>query len=148
MSDMSDMSDESDDNCVICLSEFTPPIKYFKLCGHYFCAECIQHLFSTMNNTIKCPVCRKESTKKDIITVQDVTEINDSPKLHEIYQIISKFSGKFIIFSQFNILEKFQTLLNKKHLKALTFEEYNEPNICGCFVISSLFGDADVNKRF
>jgi SNF2 family DNA or RNA helicase len=119
-----DVNDENEDTCVICLGEFTPPIKYFKLCGHYFCGNCVEHLHS-QDNTVKCPVCRKDNTKQDIITVQDVMEINDSPKLHEMHQIISKYSGKFIIFSQFNILEKFQTLLNKKGLKALTFEEYS-----------------------
>ena len=112
-----------DDHCAICLNEHTPPIKYFKLCGHYFCSTCIDERISS--HTFKCPICRKEMTKSDIIMVQDVTEINESSKLHEIYNILSKSSDKFIIFSQFNILDKFYSQLNKKKINTMTYEEYS-----------------------
>lgn len=118
---------EINDECAICLNQYTPPITYFKKCGHYFCNECVNHLFEIVvsNAIIKCPICRKESTKQEIITVQEVQEINDSPKLHEIYKIILNSPDKFIIFSQFNILDKFQSQLKKRNVKTLTFEDYN-----------------------
>jgi SNF2 family DNA or RNA helicase len=112
---------EIDDWCAICLNKHTPPITYFKLCGHYFCSECIELMTIHTNN---CPLCRKTTTKSDIIMVQDLTEINESPKLYEIYNILSKSSERFIIFSQFNILDKFYTQLNKKKINTMTYEEY------------------------
>ena len=127
---------EIDDYCAICLGEHTPPIKYLKLCGHYFCSVCIEQGLST--NIIKCPICRKETTKQEIITVQDITEINESPKLHEIYKIVSKSSEKFIIFSQFNILDKFHTQINKKDINAMMFDEYSiNQEECQVLLLSS-----------
>ena len=130
---------EIDDNCAICLCEHTPPIKYFKLCGHYFCSTCIDALMGM--SSIKCPICRKETTRNDIVTVQDITEINESPKLHEIYKFLSKSSDKFIIFSQFNILDKFYTQLNKKKINTMTYEEYSRnpatQNECQVLLLSS-----------
>ncbi len=137
-SDDNDGDKEDDDNnCVICLCEYTPPIKYFKKCGHYFCEDCVEYLFTTVNK-IKCPVCRTESTKQEIITVKEVNEINDSPKLHEIYEIIMNSSDKFIIFSQFNILDKVQIQLTKRNIKSLTFGEYNmNKDDCKVLLLSS-----------
>ena len=121
-----------DDNCAICLGEHTQPIKYFKLCGHYFCSTCIDELYSNVSylstTHIKCPICRKETPKNDIILVQDVGEINDSPKLHEIYKILLNSSDKFIIFSQFNVLDKFHSQFSKKNINAMTYEEYSSYN--------------------
>lgn len=129
-------NEDIDDNCAICLGEHTPPIKYFKMCGHYFCNECIQPNFK--ENIIKCPICRKETLKQDIITVQDVEEINSSPKLHEIYDILSTSSQKFIIFSQFNILDKFQCQLNKRKFVSMGFDEYSKNrDECQVLLLSS-----------
>jgi SNF2 family DNA or RNA helicase len=129
-------NEEVDDNCAICLGEHTPPIKYFKTCGHYFCSICIELVLNT--NMIKCPICRKETNKQDIITVQDVEEINESPKLHEIYEILSKSSDKFIIFSQFNILDKFHNQLHKRNISAMTFDEYSgNKDECQVLLLSS-----------
>jgi SWI/SNF-related matrix-associated actin-dependent regulator 1 of chromatin subfamily A len=87
---------------------------------------------------IKCPICRKETNKQDIITVQDVEEINESPKLHEIYEILSKSSDKFIIFSQFNILDKFHNQLHKRNISAMTFDEYSgNKDECQVLLLSS-----------
>jgi SNF2 family DNA or RNA helicase len=127
---------EIDDNCAICLGEHTPPIKYFKMCGHYFCSGCIELAFT--QTIIKCPICRKETAKGDIITVKDVEEINSSPKLHEIYNILSTSSQKFIIFSQFNILDKFQSQLHKRNIFAMGFDEYSKNrDECQVLLLSS-----------
>jgi SNF2 family DNA or RNA helicase len=129
-------NEEVDDNCAICLGEHSPPIKYLKLCGHYFCGSCIE--VSLRDTNIKCPICRKETTKHDIITVQTVEEINESPKLHEIYNVIQKSSDKFIIFSQFNILDKFQSQLNKREIDTMLFDEYSkQQNECQVLLLSS-----------
>jgi SNF2 family DNA or RNA helicase len=129
---------EIDDNCAICLDEHTPPIKYFKLCGHYFCSSCIDLIGK---NRFNCPICRKETTINDIVTVQNITEINESPKLYEIYNILSKSSDKFIIFSQFNILDKFYSQLNKKKIITMTYQEYStnheERDKCQVLLLSS-----------
>ena len=129
---------EVDDNCAICLGEHTPPIKYFKLCGHYFCSMCVDLMCKTH---MKCPICRKETPFADIVTVQDITEINESPKLYEIYNILSTSSDKFIIFSQFNILDKFNSQLKKKQINTMTYHEYStnheERDKCQVLLLSS-----------
>jgi SNF2 family DNA or RNA helicase len=129
-------NEDIDDNCVVCLDKHTTPIKYFKMCGHYFCSTCVEQIMKEY--MIKCPVCRRETSKEDIITVQDVEEINESAKLHEIYNIISNSTDRFIIFSQFNILDKFQSQLNNKNINAMTFDEYSEKhNDCQVLLLSS-----------
>jgi SNF2 family DNA or RNA helicase len=69
-------------------------------------------------------MCRRDTRKDEIISVSNVAEINDSPKIYEIVKIIKEFNEKFIIFSQFDILDKFHTLLNKKNIKTQKYTEY------------------------
>jgi SNF2 family DNA or RNA helicase len=123
---------EVEGHCPICFDDYSPPIKYFKQCGHYFCGSCIDSIFENdyqvgnlvMRNVVKCPMCRRDTRKDEIISVSNVAEINDSPKIYEIVKIIKEFNEKFIIFSQFDILDKFHTLLNKKNIKTQKYTEY------------------------
>jgi SNF2 family DNA or RNA helicase len=115
---------DADDTCPICWDEHKPPIKYLKLCGHYYCSSCIEYLL-TASSRIKCPTCRQETTKDDIITVHEVSEINESPKLYEIYKILAQSSERFIIFSQFDILDKFYTELLKRKINVMSYNEYS-----------------------
>ena len=127
-------SDEG--HCPICFDDYSPPIKYFKLCGHYFCESCIDGLYSqdiqvgslVVRNAIKCPMCRRDTPKADIISVNEVAEINDSPKIYEILNIIRETNDKFIIFSQFNILDKLLQTLNKREFTAQLYTDYMRAN--------------------
>ncbi len=125
-----------EDNCTICLNEHQPPIKYLKTCGHYFCGECISYFLNNSYN-IKCPICRQETISDNIITVQEVSEINNSPKLHEIIKFISNTDSKFIIFSQFNILDKFCKLFNKRDIVSKMLNEYIQGEDCQVLLLSS-----------
>ncbi len=127
---------EMEDQCAICLNEHQPPIKYLKTCGHYFCGECIDHFTNNFNN-IKCPICRQEIVKANIVTVQEVAEINYSPKLHEIIKLISDSDTKFIVFSQFNVLDKFCDLFNKRDIKAIMLSDYIKGQDCKVLLLSS-----------
>jgi SNF2 family DNA or RNA helicase len=127
---------EMEDNCAICLNEHQPPIKYFKICGHYFCDTCINQ-FLQLFKSIKCPICRQETTKDNIITVQEVSEINNSPKLHEIIKFISETNSKFIVFSQFNILDKFCELFNKRNIVSKQLNDYIKGEDCQVLLLSS-----------
>ncbi len=119
-------SSESSNDCPICYCEYTPPIKYFKECGHYFCQSCIDHLLK-MNDlhrySINCPMCRKSINISEIIIVSEVSEINDTPKLHELSKIIMNSSERFIVFSQFDILDKFKRILSKKNIKSIMIDD-------------------------
>ncbi len=117
--------DDDDEKCPICFDGHKPPIKYFKKCGHYFCGACIDMVLKTHQfGSNKCPMCRNEISDSDIIVVNDIAEINNTPKMHELFKIISSFEERFIIFSQFNILDKFQKMLEKHNVKAVNFDEY------------------------
>ena len=128
-------------HCPICFDDYTPPIKYFKLCGHYFCESCIDGLFARdvqigsiiIRDAIKCPMCRRDTPNHDIISVSEVAEINDSPKIFEILNIIRESSDKFIIFSQFNILEKLIHTLSKRNITAQLYTDFmrasNNPQV-------------------
>ncbi len=116
----------ADERCPICYTQHKPPIKYFKKCGHYFCGECIDIVMKSNNyGTNTCPMCRKEITDADIIVVNEIADINHTPKIHELFNIISKSSDRFIIFSQFDILDKFKFILNKNGISAVNFSEFS-----------------------
>lgn len=129
-------SKEMEDSCAICLNNHEPPIKYFKMCGHYFCSECIDQVLQRFKN-VKCPICRQETTSDNIITVQEVSEINSSPKLHEIINFISNTDSKFIIFSQFNILDKFCDIFNKRNIVSKQLSDYIKGEDCQVLLLSS-----------
>lgn len=112
-----------DGHCPICFDDYKPPITYLKKCGHYYCGECVSGLICA--NGIKCPICRQDSRKIDIITVSEVSEINNSPKMFEILRIIEQCDDeRFIIFSQFNILDKLELFLGKKNISAVAYDAY------------------------
>jgi SNF2 family DNA or RNA helicase len=114
---------DSENDCPICYCEYTPPITYFKECGHYFCQTCIDSLIKMNGMLIKCPMCRKNINQDEIIIVSDVSEINDTPKLHELSKIILNSSERFIVFSQFNILDKFYSILSKKNISTIMYDQ-------------------------
>ena len=107
------------------MDNFSPPITYFKNCGHYFCKECIDHIFK-MSSDIKCPCCRQKIEKKNVIVVDNVSDINLSPKTHEIIKIIKENTdNKYIIFTQFSkIIDKLQNNFNKNSINTMTYNEY------------------------
>jgi hypothetical protein len=112
-----------DGHCPICFDDYKPPIKYLKKCGHYYCDECVSHLLGA--NGIKCPMCRQASRAIEIITVGEVSEINNSPKMFEILRIIEQCNGqRFIIFSLFNILDKLELFLGKNNISAGAYDAY------------------------
>lgn len=121
---------EIEDNCPICLNSYTPPIVYFKKCGHYFCEECLTYMTGLITTQkIKCPLCRTETSNSDMIVVKDISAINDSPKIHEVLKIIEKSISentdiKFIIFTQFDLLDKIKDNLNSHNITARTYSEY------------------------
>lgn len=121
---------EIEDNCPICLNSYTPPIVYFKKCGHYYCEECLSYITGKITmQKIKCPSCRTDTTNSDMIIVKDISAINDSPKIHEVLKIIKKSISentdiKFIIFTQFDLLDKIKEKLNSHSIKAITYSEY------------------------
>jgi SWI/SNF-related matrix-associated actin-dependent regulator 1 of chromatin subfamily A len=68
-------------------------------------------------------MCRKNINQDEIIIVSDVSEINDTPKLHELSKIIMNSSERFIVFSQFNILDKFYSILSKKNISTIMYDQ-------------------------
>lgn len=118
-------NENSDENCPICWDNYTMPIIYFKKCGHFFCDKCIKNIKLNMDN-FKCPMCRQDVNTDDTVLVKTIEEINHSPKMHKIIELISKSTKRFIIFTQFNILEKIKLYLNNNDIISSGFNEYNK----------------------
>ncbi|EFC46081.1 predicted protein [Naegleria gruberi] len=59
--------------CPIC-KEFMDNPKCVKTCNHFFCDLCISREFSFRN---KCPVCKEEYSKSDIIKIPFVSDMMD-----------------------------------------------------------------------
>lgn len=116
-------NENSDENCPICWDNYDIPIIYFKTCGHFFCDKCIRPIKSHQDN-FKCPMCRQNINSDDTILVKSITEINNSPKMHKIIELISMSAKKFIIFTQFNILDKIKLYLTNNNIISSTFNEY------------------------
>lgn len=127
-SESTESSDEDDSNiCSICMDNFTIPISYLKKCGHYFCQQCLDSVFALSEKTIKCPYCRQQSDKSDIVIVNEVADIVMSPKSHEVMKIIKESdpSNKYIIFTQFDkMFDKFDRLLNKYGINTMCYQNY------------------------
>jgi SNF2 family DNA or RNA helicase len=118
-----------DNSCPICLLEYTPPITYFKNCGHYFCKSCIDSM-NNFNTHLKynCPLCRGQSTEDDIIHVNTIGDINNSSKIHELLKIIT--DGKYIIFTQFDkVIDKIDSYLVRNNITAAAIDNYVDEQI-------------------
>jgi SNF2 family DNA or RNA helicase len=121
--------DEDDSECCkICWGPYTSPITYLKSCGHYFCKGCIDAWKGTQSN-LKCPMCRKDIMMEDIINIQEICDINNSSKIHELLNIING-GDKYIIFTQFNkVINRIQSVLTRNNITSSTLDKYTDENV-------------------
>ncbi len=119
---------QDDSMCSICWGPYNPPITYIKSCGHYFCKSCIDCMMQHNNNK-NCPTCRNKIMFSDIINVQQISDINNSPKIHELLNII-KSGEKYIIFTQFDmVIDKIKHYLARNKITSSTLNNYNDEQI-------------------
>ena len=71
-------SSESGNNfeCTICLDTAKEPV--LTKCGHMFCWPCIYNWLDSKGGKAKCPNCKNEITKDDLIPVYSNTENKDN----------------------------------------------------------------------
>ena len=71
-------SNESGNNfeCTICLDTAKEPV--LTKCGHMFCWPCIYNWLDSKGGKAKCPNCKNEITKDDLIPVYSNTENKDN----------------------------------------------------------------------
>ena len=118
-------NEDSDEYCKICWNNYSIPITYIKTCGHYYCKACIKQW-----NKAECPLCRKHFTNDDIINVNNVYDINNSSKVHEILKIINDDESKYIIFTQFNIvINKIKQVLANNNIISTTLNDYTDEKV-------------------
>jgi SNF2 family DNA or RNA helicase len=132
--------DVEEDMCDICFCEFTPPISYLKSCGHYYCKSC---LYTYMNTYKKdtCPKCRQLIDSYNIINVNEIGDINNSSKIHELLQIIN--GKRVIVFTQFDVvLSKIQKYLLRNNITSSTLHEYNNEQV---LLLSSSYNAEGIN---
>jgi hypothetical protein len=131
---LEDRVDDADsDFCKICWGDYTIPITYFKPCGHYFCKACIDK-WKKNEQTFQCPACRKDISSEDIINVQEIGEINNSPKIHELLNIFhtddNDNDNRYIIFTQFNtVISKIHTILSRNNITSSTLGNYTNEKV-------------------
>ncbi len=136
MEDLGDRIDDDDTNansdfCKICWGDYTIPITYFKPCGHYFCKACIDK-WKKNEISFQCPACRKPISSDDIINVQEIGDINNSPKIHELLKIIEDDNedNHYIIFTQFDkVISTIHTILNRNNITSSTLDNYTNEKI-------------------
>jgi SNF2 family DNA or RNA helicase len=120
--------EDASEYCKICWSDYSSPITYLKSCGHYFCKNCIDTWKNTQDN-LKCPMCRKDIIIEDIINIQEICDINNSSKIHELLNIING-GDKYIIFTQFNkVIERIQSVLTRNNIASSTLDKYTDENV-------------------
>jgi SNF2 family DNA or RNA helicase len=120
---------DPDEKCPICMDTHESPITYFKKCGHYFCKNCIDEIFSRslykMNSQITCPYCRANINNEDILIVKDKCDITESAKCYEIIKLINNSCDRFIIFTQFpKLIENLLVVLNRNRINAMIYSLY------------------------
>ena len=72
----------------------------------------------------KCPMCRADMTEANVINVSTISDINNSPKIHELLKIIT--DGKYIIFTQFDkVIDKIQSYLSRNNITSAPITDYN-----------------------
>jgi SNF2 family DNA or RNA helicase len=127
-----DNTEEDEDiKCPICWDIYSPPISYIKSCGHYFCKSCLDNTIKFSHNK-SCPKCRNNFSKSDIINVQQMSDINNSSKIHELLSIINHSSdgNKYIIFTQFDkVIDKIKLYLTRNNITSETYNNYNGEHI-------------------
>jgi SNF2 family DNA or RNA helicase len=134
--DTNDGEDNDSVCCKICWNPYEQSISYFKICGHYFCKACIDTLkqqkqdnYDTSYVTIQCPMCRKEINNTEIINVNNVCDINNSSKIHELLNIING-DEKYIIFTQYSkVISKIQSFLERNNVTSSTLDSYTNEKI-------------------
>ena len=91
--------------CVICMEEMDSPC-VIKSCGHKICDTCLP---MAMKMNTKCPICRVEYTRSDIIRISKVGD-NEllrkyGSKLYNLFNLLQETPGiKTLIFSQWDEL--------------------------------------------
>ena len=99
------IKDVLNDTCSICMSELNKPVMETN-CQNVFCGKCI---LTWLENSKKCPLCRHDIIKKELIYCNHKKEKYQprntsmpTKKDTVINLILSKPDGKFIIFSDYD----------------------------------------------
>ena len=118
---------DTDDVCAICLTPHQIPIIYSKMCGHYFCKECIDSMrkMNVFDSSFVCPICRQNVSVEDTIVVNDKCEIVESSKIQYVIQLLKTTENRFIIFTQFpKIIDSLILKLTSSNITVNKFSKY------------------------
>ena len=130
-----DVNKDNDDICSICLSEYTSPIAYLITCGHYYCKSCFDISYQ---NSHKCPMCRVEIDKKDILTVSKEITNYVSTKYKEVIKLITNTKENFVIYTQYShILHNLKIHLERFNIKCEYLDDYMSRNTPQVLLMSS-----------
>ncbi len=121
-------ADDDSEYCKICYNDYSSPITYFKACGHYFCKSCLDSWKQHQAN-LKCPMCRKDIQVEDIVNIQEISDINNSSKIHELINIIND-DNSYIIFTQFNkVIDRIKSVLSRNNISSSTLDNYTDEKV-------------------
>jgi len=126
--DEATMDELTEETCAICFCEYTLPISYLKSCGHYYCKSCFDMYINQEYNNKQCPKCKKLFNKEHILNLNEISDINNSSKIHELLKIIK--GERAIIFTQFDeVLNKIEKYLGRNNITSSLLFEYNNEQV-------------------
>jgi len=104
-------------NCPICYNDIGPEVgSGITVCGHLFCAECLNSVFDTGS---KCPVCRYSLNKKDVNIMRPKTE-EDLKEKDDKDEKINKYGTKMA-----HLLKYLERVLAISYNRVIVFSQYD-----------------------
>lgn len=61
------LKNDDEIECPICMEKIGPDDRAMTYCGHFFCFNCIQHVYNNYNHN--CPMCRETLNRKKIFLI-------------------------------------------------------------------------------
>ncbi len=113
--------------CSYCLGDIDKEnnCSIIKTCNHYFCSECmdIMILETQLKGGIKCPLCKNNFTRNDVISVDKNYTVEKYPsKIIRLIEIIKGLDEKIIIYTQFDaLIQKLKIIFDSENIPSIIF---------------------------
>jgi len=135
--------------CSYCLGDIDKDnsCSIIKTCNHYYCVECLEHIIeqSTANHIqCKCPLCRCDFNRIDVISVDKGPSPSRYPsKIMRLIDIIRNVDDKIIIYTQFDaLIQKLKIILDTENISSVVFNSHADIDLvrkspCKVLILSS-----------
>ena len=112
--------------CPVCYEKLEDLIKTVTPCGHFICGKCIGEISNMRNhncNSIECPMCRNDFSKKELRVIAPENSQNETKLGTKMARLIeysnqileSNDDNRILIFSQWDSMLKLVSKVLKDH---------------------------------